>query len=131
MSKDRMRVVNATIQKELSTLFTREVTPEFQCLITITEVDTSPDLRLCNVYISVLGGKNRIGDLFAFLDRKKPDFHEHLRKRVAMKYIPIITFHLDQSAERASRLTSLIDSLHIPPDETPSGDTPKLPGERR
>ncbi len=114
MAKDRMRSVDATIQKELSAVFIREVFPCFECLITVTGVQTSADLRHCNVYVSVMGSQQQKDNVMRFLKDRSEEFFMHLSKRIRMKFTPIIHWHIDDTPEQADRLTSLIDSIDIP-----------------
>ena len=68
MAKDRMKSVDATVKRELANLVAKDVAPGFNCLITLTGVKTSPDLRHCQVFISVMGTesqKKEVMDFFA------------------------------------------------------------------
>jgi ribosome-binding factor A len=117
MSKDRMRSVDSTIQKELSAVFIREVFPCFECLITVTGVKTSADLRHCNVYVSVMGSQQQKEDVIRFLRDRSEEFFNHLSKRIRMKFTPVIHWHCDDTPETADRLSSLIDSIDIPSED--------------
>ncbi|EDM28877.1 ribosome-binding factor A [Lentisphaera araneosa HTCC2155] len=117
MSKDRMRSVDSTIQKELSSVFIREVFPCFECLITVTGVKTSADLRHCNVYVSVMGSNQQKEDVIRFLRDRSEEFFNHLSKRIRMKFTPVIHWHCDDTPETADRLSSLIDSIDIPSED--------------
>jgi ribosome-binding factor A len=117
MAKDRMRVVDSTIQKELSAVFIREVFPCFDCLITVTGVQTSTDLRHCNVYVSIMGSEKQKRDVIAFLRDRSEEFFNHLSKRIRMKFTPVIHWHADDTPEFADRMTSLLDSIDIPDED--------------
>lgn len=117
MSKDRMRSVDATVKKELANLFSKDLFPSFSCLITLSEVKTSSDLKYCKVFVSVLGSPSQKREVMTYLDKNKLEYYEHLGRRLRMKYTPMITWIFDDTAEKADRITHLIEELDIPEEE--------------
>ena len=118
MAKDRMRSVNATVKKELSTLFTKDVFPAFNtCLITLAEVKTTPDLRQCDVYVSIMGSIGDKQKVMKYLERHRDEFFAHLGRRLRMKYTPVIRWRFDDTAEKADRLMGILGELHIPEEK--------------
>ena len=117
MSKDRMRSVDATVKKELANLFSKDVFPAFTCLITLADVRTSPDLKHCKVFVSVLGSNKQKHEVMNYLEKNKIEYYEHLGRRIRMKYTPMITWVFDDTAEKADKITNLIDNLDIPEEE--------------
>jgi len=118
MAKDRMRSVDATVKKELSTLFVKDVFPAFtNCLITLAEVKTTSDLRQCNVYVSIMGSIGEKQKVMKFLEARTDEFFAHLGRRLRMKYTPIIRWCFDDTAEKADRLMNILGDLDIPQEE--------------
>ena len=118
MAKDRMRSVNATVKKELSTLFVKDVFPTFtNCLITLAEVKTTSDLRQCNVYVSIMGNIGDKQKVMRYLESHKDEFFAHLGRRLRMKYTPVIHWCFDDTAEKADRLMNILGDLDIPQEE--------------
>ena len=116
MAKDRMRSVDSTVKKELANLFSKDVFPNFECLITLTDVKTSSDLRTCSVFVSILGSSKQKYSVMKFLERKNNEYYGYLGSRLRMKYTPTITWVFDDTAEKADRITNLLDKLDIPKD---------------
>ena len=114
MAKDRMRSVDATVKKILANLFSKDVFPAFTCLITLADVKTTPDLRQCNVYVSVLGTPKQKREVMKFLENHKSEYYAHLGNRLRMKYTPTIRWFFDETAEKADNISRLIDDLDIP-----------------
>ena len=77
--------------------------------VTVTGVDTSPDLRRARVHVSVLGDEDARA---ASLDGLR-SAHGVLQRRVAdelrLKHTPTLEFAYDDTAEKGVRLTKLID----------------------
>lgn len=77
--------------------------------VTVTAVNTSPDLRHARVFVSVLGGYDEREDSLAGLRHA----HGFLQRRVAdelrLKHTPTLTFAYDDSIDRGMRISELID----------------------
>ena len=114
MPKDRMRSVDATVKKELANLFSKDVFPAFSCLITLVDVKTSPDLKHCKVFVSVLGSNIQKREVMDFLEKHTGEYYQYLGSRLRMKYTPMINWVFDDTAEKADKISSLIDNLDIP-----------------
>lgn len=117
MPKDRMRSVDATVKKELANLFSKDLFPSFSCLITLADVKTSPDLKHCKVYVSVLGSVKQKREVMDYLEKNTTEYFEHLGRRLRMKYTPMISWVFDDTAEKADKIMNLIDNLDIPEED--------------
>ena len=111
-----MQRVNETIRKEISELLRREVKdPRLGCLISITEVVTSPDLRHARVYFSIMGTEEEKSQAEIGLAAASGFLRRELGERLTLRYIPELCFERDESIERGSRLLELIKQV-TPPD---------------
>lgn len=111
--KHRLVRVNELIKRELGSLIERELT--FTQLVTVQEVDITPDLKQAFVYISVLGDNPE--EVLAKLHDKRKEFQHLLSRRVILKYTPHLFFKFDNTVERGSRVIDILQSLDIPEDE--------------
>jgi ribosome-binding factor A len=109
MPTARMRRVNEAILEILGDAIATELKDPRIGFVTVTAVDTSPDLRSARVYVSVLGDEPAREATLAGLQSA----HGFLQGRVAgelrMKRTPELHFVLDETAERAARLERLIE----------------------
>ncbi len=118
----RTSQVNGLLREELSELLLREVKDPRVAhgLVSITEVQTSPDLRHATVYVSHLGDVADREELIAGLQHAAPFLHRELVHRLKMKVVPEFHFRFDPSIERGAHLASLIEQVsseHGAPDE--------------
>lgn len=108
MAKDRMRRVNEAVREVLSAAITNDLKDPRVGFVTVTAVDTSPDLRHAHVYVSVLGDERAREDSLKGLDSA----HGYLQGRVAselrLKHTPQLDFRYDDSAERGMRISELL-----------------------
>lgn len=89
--------------------------------ITVTRVETAPDLRDANVYISIFGHEEDRQQMIRFLNRKRKDVQTQLSKNVKIKYTPRLHFKHDSSLEEGDRVLGILNQLDIP--EESDGDT--------
>lgn len=109
----RTNRVNDLLREELSELLQREVKdPRISHgLVSITEVQVSPDLRHATVYVSHLGAESERAEVLEGLQHAARFLHTELVHRLKMRIIPEIVFRFDPSIERGARLTSLIHEV--------------------
>jgi ribosome-binding factor A len=107
---ERMRRVNHLVREVLADSIPELKDPRLG-LVTITGVETSPDLRHARVFVSVLGGeKKREGSLRA-LDSAHGVLQARLSRELRLKRTPQLAFEYDPTVERGVRMTKLIDEL--------------------
>src|SRR5213080_3505808 len=115
----RMRRVNESVRQVLA-----EALPELKDprigLVTITGVETSPDLRHATVYVSVLGSERKRKATLAGLAAAHGMLQGRLARELRMKRTPQVAFEYDPSVERGVRMTQLIDELA--PDDGDAAD---------
>lgn len=110
MSSRRQKQINQTIRRELSDLLARHVSdPRIGGIISITEVDISPDLRQAKVYISVMGSDQEKAEVFEGLECASDFLRHELGERIRIRYIPKLIFKRDDSLEKAEHLFQLIN----------------------
>lgn len=85
--------------------------------VTVTAVRVSPDLRHARVAVSVLGDEEARKASLAGLQSAKPVLRAELGRQVRMKYLPELTFVLDEGADRAERIEELLHRIHNPQEE--------------
>ncbi|MEP6937792.1 MAG: 30S ribosome-binding factor RbfA [Chthoniobacterales bacterium] len=110
--KHRLLRVNEVVKRELSSLIARELTLE-NVLLTVNDVDVTPDLKKAHVYVSVLGSEGRSGAM-AKLEENRATLQALLAKNVVLKYTPQLIFHLDDSVERGSRVIEILEKIEPP-----------------
>ena len=132
-----MERVDELLRQEIGSIVSRDLTDPRLGFATVTEVETSPDLRHARVWVSVIGQPAERRATLAVLDRATPFIRHELGVRLRLKRIPDLHVQLDDSAERGTRVLQLINELEaghaVDPDQplTESLPTPvaRLPHE--
>jgi ribosome-binding factor A len=114
--KHRLERVNEIIRRELSEIVQREVVFSAP-LVTIQSADIAPDLKTCQIYVSVIGNDEQKKEVIVRLLDKRKDLQRLLMKRVVLKYTPQLHFEIDHALERGDRVMQILNEIEIPPDE--------------
>lgn len=109
MATDRMRRVNGVIQEVLGEAIATELEDPRIGFVTITAVETSPDLRSARVFISVLGSQEEKDGTLKALASAHGILQSAVASQTRMKRTPTLTFHYDDTPERSERLQRLLD----------------------
>jgi ribosome-binding factor A len=111
-----MRRVNESVRQVLS-----EALPELKDprigFVTVTGVETSPDLRQARVFVSVLGSEQKRETSLAGLKAAHGVLQARIARELRMKRTPQLSFEYDPTVERGVRMSRLIDEL-APDDES-------------
>ena len=107
---NRMRRVNESVRQVLSEAVGQLKDPRIG-FVTVTGVETSPDLRHARVFVSVLGAEKRRTQTLASLQAAHSVLQTRIATELRMKRTPQLTFEYDPSVERGVRMTKLIDEL--------------------
>ncbi len=111
--KHRLERVNELIKRELGELVGREC--QFPAaLVTVQEVDITPDLKHAHVFVSVIGSDEDRHSSMAILHAARVQLQAALSKRVVLKFTPQLHFKLDAAAERGDRVLNILGDLGIP-----------------
>lgn len=113
MPSRRIERINHLLRQEIADLLTREVKDAalHDAMISITDVDTSPDLRNAKVYFSVYGDDETVAAAREHLRRASGFLHRNLKERLDLRHTPHLEFVLDQSLERGDRIMRLMRSI--------------------
>lgn len=115
----RTQKVCELIRRELSMILEKDYRSE-NCLVTIHDVDVTPDMKQCFVFVGVVGKSYQQDAAIERLTRARGSIQRDLYKRVKLRSSPHLYFRLDKSIERGVPLLNIIDNLPPPlPDLEP------------
>ena len=117
MASNRIGRINEEIQKELSSLIRNLKDPRVQStMISITRVETTPDLRYAKVYASFLQ-EDKAADALKGLQSASGYLRRELGSSLNLRYTPQIQWALDDSITYGAKMLKLINSLEVKHDE--------------
>ncbi len=107
---ERMRRVNESLRQLLSEAVGQLKDPRIG-FVTVTGVETSPDLRHARVFVSVLGNERKRAQTMDGLEAAHAVLQARIARELRMKRTPQLAFEYDPTVERGVRMTKLIDEL--------------------
>ena len=108
MAGDRLRRVNEAVLQVLSDAITQDLKDPRVGFVTVTAVDTSPDLRHAHVYVSVLGDELVRSESLEGLRSAHGFLQRQVATELRLKHTPTLDFAYDDTPERGMRLTRLL-----------------------
>ena len=117
MASNRIGRINEEIQKELSSLLRSVKDPRVQdTMISITHVETTPDLRYAKVYVSFLQ-EEKAQDAMKGLKSAGGWLRRQLSSALQLRYTPELVWALDDSVTYGAKMLELINSLGVKENE--------------
>ena len=110
MASNRIGRINEEIQRELAELIRSLKDPRVQTMISITRVDTTPDLRYSKIYVSVLEDA-RAKEAVRGLKSAGGWLRRELGSRLQLRYTPELVFELDDSLKYGAHMYDLLSRL--------------------
>lgn len=114
MPNHRIEKINTEILRELSELLREVKDPRIQNadVVSITKVDTTPDLAQSKVYISVLGSEDSKKAVLKGLTSAEGFLRTGIAHKLDLHATPKLIFVLDTSSEYASHIEKVIQDIH-------------------
>ena len=114
-----MRRVNEAVKEVLAAQLPQLKDPRIG-FVTVTGVETSPDLRHARVFVSVLGSEKKRSQSLRGLEAAHGLLQSRLARELRMKRTPQLEFEYDRTVEHGVRMSKLIDELAPGPDDNGS-----------
>ena len=116
----RMRRVNEAVREVVSGHITDDLKDPRIGFVTVTAVETSPDLHRARVFVSVLGDETAREEALAGLRSSRGFLQARLAEEVRMKRTPMLEFAYDPSFDHGMRMSALLGE-DAAPDPEPGG----------
>ena len=109
MTADRMRRVDEAVREVLSDAISLQVKDPRIGFVTVTAVETAPDLRRARVFVSVLGEQGARKRSLEGLRSAHGILQAAVARELRLKHTPALEFVYDDTSERGMRIAELID----------------------
>lgn len=117
MASNRLGRINEEIQRELSELLRELKDPRVhKTMLSITRVETTPDLRYAKVYVSLLD-KEFTKETLAGLKSSAGYLRRELGRTLQLRYTPELQWQADDSITQGAHILELLSQLDIPEED--------------
>ena len=116
MASNRIGRINEEIQRELSDLLRELKDPRVhKTMLSITRVETTPDLRYAKIYVSLLD-KEYTKETLAGLKSSAGYLRRELGRSLQLRYTPELQWQADDSITHGAHILDILSKLDIPED---------------
>ena len=112
MASNRIGRINEEIQRELATLIRTVKDPRVHGLVSITAVETTPDLRFSKIYVSVLD-KSDVKEVVKGLKSAAGYLRRELGAALKLRYTPELQFVEDESIGQGAHILSMLRNPEV------------------
>ena len=105
-----MLKVNSLIAQQLGQIISSDIDLPSGTIVTITEVQTSPDLRHAKVFLSVLPEEKQRETMSILINNVKL-LQQTLNEKITLRVIPKLRFFIDETEQEAMELERLLDEI--------------------
>ena len=104
--------VRKTMMKEIGDILLKDIRDtRIKGIVSVTDIELASDYSYAKVFISILGNDEEKNLALEALKEKEPHVRYEIGKRIRLRLTPKIDFRLDDSLERGSRISALIDKI--------------------
>ena len=121
MASNRIGRINEEIQRELASLIPNVKDPRVSGLISVTAVDTTPDLRYAKIYISVLD-KSDCAQVLKGLKSASGYLRRELGHALQLRYTPELTLIRDDSIDQGAHILDMLRNPNVVKPANPANE---------
>jgi len=114
MAVSRMRRINEVLREVVGAAISSDLSDPRIGFVTVTSVETSPDLRTAKVFVSVLGDEEEREETLTALRSSHGVIQSRIAAETRMKRTPTLTFHYDATIEQGVRISQLLEEDEPP-----------------
>lgn len=114
MGKQRYKRIAEEIKKEVSDILRSELKdPRIVKMTSITDVETSKDIRYAKIFVSIYGNKEEQEKILKILNKAAGFIRSEIGKRIRIRHLPEIEFRLDRSMEYGAHIENVLKGLGL------------------
>ena len=128
MTRNSIGRINEEIQRELSALIRTVKDPRVHGLVSLTAVETTPDLRYAKVYVSVLDSSD-VKEVVKGLKSASGYLRRELGRALPLRYTPELQFVADDSIHQGAHILSMLRDPEVVKPANPANEHINLDAE--
>ena len=110
--------IDELLRQEIGAILAKDVQDPRIGFVTVTDVETAPDLSTARVFVSVIGQPAERETTMRALQRAMPFVRHELGSRIRLRRIPELQLRADDSVQRGTRVLQLLHELEAGEDVT-------------
>lgn len=111
MAGYKINRITSDIKITISDILREIKDPRVSKLLSVVKVDLSADLSYCSIYVSAIEGIEKTKESVKVLKGAAGYIRRELGARLSLRKVPELTFIADDSIEKSSQISKIIDSF--------------------
>lgn len=112
MKKNRLSRINSLLKEVIFDVIQKQVrNPHVNLFVSVTRVETSPDLYHAKVYISLIGSNEEKSKVLTALESAAGFIAVNASKQVQLRHFPSLSFKIDNSAEEHMKIQNILSNI--------------------
>ena len=108
----RILKINAEIQKAVSEIIQQDLqNPNINGLISVVRVDTTADLSLCRLYLSIFGSKDPEA-VYKEIQHSAGFIRKELCHRLNLRKVPFLEFLMDETIAYGAKMDKIFEKIN-------------------
>ena len=112
MAKYRMGRISEEMKKEISSIIMNDVKdPRLTAMVSVTDVETSPDLQLAKVFVSIFGTEEEKEETLSALKNSSGYIRHAVSQRIKLRHMPELLFKVDDTIDKGMHIDSILRKI--------------------
>lgn len=112
MAKYRIGRISEEMKKEISNIIMHDLKdPRLTAMVSVTDVETSADLQLAKVFVSVFGSEEEKEETIEALKSSSGYIRHAVSQRIKLRHMPEILFKLDKTIDKGMHIDSILRKI--------------------
>ncbi|MGE0201889.1 MAG: 30S ribosome-binding factor RbfA [Candidatus Melainabacteria bacterium] len=110
---NRQDKVRKALMREVSDIIAHQIKDPVLTnqVISVTDAEISPDMSMARIYVSIFGDDTVRQEIMAVLKAAEPKIRTLVGQRIRLRVTPKVEIRYDDSLERGSRITQLLEQI--------------------
>lgn len=118
MGSNKIERISSEIKKQLASIISNDLKdPRVKGLVSVVKVDCDSDLKVCKVYVSVLGADGEEKTTVKALNIAEGYIKSILKTKLDIRAIPDLRFELDDSIGYGIKISKILSGITIPKED--------------
>jgi len=104
--------IRKALMKEISQIIQQGIKdPRIEGIISVTEVELSPDYKYAKVFLSIFGDEEKKEQIMEAIEDSVPQIRKEVGRRIRLRHTPELNFKLDETLEKGKKINDLLDKI--------------------
>lgn len=112
MAKYRIGRISEEMKKEISNIIMHDIKdPRLTAMVSVTDVETSADLQLAKVFVSIFGTEEEKEETLSALENSSGYIRHAVSQRIKLRHMPELLFKVDDTIDKGMHIDNILKKI--------------------